>query len=70
MNDITVQFSVLWGMAIGSAIKPSEIEMAKKMKSYDSQELLNLLSGWAEDFLRSNFEDTVDYFTDRLARIL
>ena len=70
MNDITVQFSVLWGMAIGSAFKPSEIEMAKKMKNYDSQELLKLLSGWADDFLKSNFEDTVDYFTDRLARIL
>lgn len=66
MNDIIVQFAMLWGQTIGSAITPEEIAKAKEMKQYDSEELLKLLSGWAEEYLNGDFDDTVDFFNNKV----
>lgn len=60
--DVVVQFAVLWGMHIGSAITPKEIERAKKMKEYDSEELFELLKSWADEYSKSEEEDTVEFF--------
>ena len=66
MNDIIVQFAMLWGMTIGSAISPKEIETAEKMKQYNSEELLQLMSEWAEEYVSANAEDTVEFFEKKL----
>ena len=59
MNDIVVRFAMLWGETIGSALTPEEIKKAEDMKQYDSEELFNLLSGWAEEYLNGDYDDTV-----------
>ena len=69
MNDLIVQFAMLWGETIGSASTPEEIERAEDMKQYDSEELLNLLSGWAEEYLSGDFDDTVDFFNNKVATL-
>ena len=70
MNDIIVQFAVLWGIKIGSALSTAEMELAKEMKAYDSEELLVLLSEWAKDLITSDEEDTVEFFEDKLKNFI
>lgn len=70
MNDIIVQFAVLWGINIGSPISSKEQEIANEMKTYDSEELLSILSGWAEEYLASDVEDTVEFFEKKLTDLM
>ena len=71
MNDIIVQFAVLWGQFIGSAVLSSkEMRLAEEMKAYDSEELLDIFTGWAQEFGKSNEEDTVDFFNEKFAELM
>ena len=70
MNDVIVQFAILWGEYIGAACSPEELECAERMKQYDSEELLNLFSAWATEYLKGDEEDTVDFFNVKLAHLL
>ena len=70
MNDIIVQFAVLWGIKIGSPISSKEKEIAKEMKTYDSDKLLDILSGWAEEYIASDMEDTVEFFEKKLTNLM
>ncbi len=70
MNDIIVQFAVLWGIKIGSALSSKEQEIANEMKAYDSEELLNILSTWAEEYNKSDTEDTCEFFENKLTDLL
>lgn len=70
MNDIIVQFAVLWGQFIGSAVFGYEVEEANKLKAYDSEELLKLLTIWAEEYESSDSDDTVDFFETKLDELL
>lgn len=40
------------------------------MKTYDSEELLNILSEWAEEYLTSNIENTVEFFEKKLTDLM
>ena len=66
MNDVIVQFAVLWGQTIGSALSVKEIMLANEMKEYDSEELTQLLSVWATEYRNSDEEDTVEFFQQKL----
>ena len=70
MNDIIVQYAVLWGMKIGSAIGSKEREIAEEMKAYDSVELLEIFTGWAEEYFNSEIEDSVDFFEMKLTNLM
>ena len=70
MNDIIVQYAVLWGMKIGSVIGSKEREIAEVMKVYDSVELLEIFSGWAEEYFNSDVEDSVEFFEMKLADLM
>ena len=70
MNDIIVQFAMLWGVTIGSALSSKEREIAEEMKTYDSEELLQILSGWAEEYAFANAEDTVEFFETKLTDLM
>lgn len=60
--DLVVQFAVLWGMYIGSS---------KKMKEYDSEELLTLLTGWKDEYLKQDeIEDSCDFFNLKLENLM
>ena len=71
MNDVIVQFAVLWGQFIGSAVLSStEMRLAEEMKQYDSEELLEIFTAWADEFHTSSEEDTVEFFNEMLADLL
>jgi len=71
MNDIIVQFAVLWGQVIGSSIISSkEMEIAEEMKQYDSEELLKIFSGWADEYKALGKEDTVEFFESKLTDLM
>lgn len=61
--DIVIQFAVLWGENIGSAMTEEEFEEAKVMKEYDSIELFELLVKWKDAYLRQDaIEDSCEFF--------
>lgn len=69
--DLVVQFAVLWGMYIGSAMTATEEKNSKKMKEYDSEELLTLLTGWKDEYLKQNeIEDSCDFFNLKLENLM
>ena len=70
MNDIIVQYAALWGMKIGSAISSKEREFAEEMKTYDSVELLEIFTGWAEEYFNSDVEDSVEFFEMKLTDLM
>ena len=70
MNDIVVQYAVLWGMKIGSAIGLKERGIAEEMKAYDSMELLEIFTGWAEEYFNSDVEDSVEFFEMKLVDLM
>lgn len=70
-SDLIVQFAMLLGMEIGSALSPKEIETAEKLKEWNSEELYKLFSTWTQEYLnQETVEDTVDFFTIKLAELL
>lgn len=70
MNDIIVQFAILWGEHIGSALSSKELEISNEMKAYDSKEVLHLLSAWAEEYMHSEITDTVEFFDSKLTDLM
>lgn len=70
MNDLIVQFAILWGQEIGSAVFTKEIETSEILKAYDSEEVTNILSRWAEEYEAGDCDDTVCFFYEKLASLL
>lgn len=61
--DIIIQFAVLWGETIGSALTAEEWKEAKIMKEYDSEELLKLFIKWKDSYLKQDtIDDTCKFF--------
>jgi hypothetical protein len=70
MNDLIVQFAILWGEKIASPWSNKETEVAEEMKQYSSEELLPIFSGWAEDYNMSDESDTVIFFEEKLTDLM
>ena len=68
-DDLLVQFAMLWGMKIGSVSSDSEINNANHMKSYDSSELYILFSAWKEEYITQEWDDTVDFFEEKMTEM-
>ena len=70
-DDLIVQFAMLWGMQIGSALSAKEIEIAKEMKQWDSTELLQLFSAWKDEYV-SQIEkpDICEFFNEKVTDLL
>lgn len=58
--DLIVTFAKLWG--IYTADHRTNKKTYRELESYDSEELLELLSAWAEEFIEGEREDTCDFF--------
>lgn len=70
-NDLLIQFAILWGHQIGSALSQKEVEIAKEMKLYDSIELYNLFSAWANEYrAQTDIDDSVNFFQIKLTDLL
>ena len=79
VSDIIIQFARLWGQKeiLTLGFTKEEEKIAEELKAYDSEEMLKILSGWAEEYLmESSFLledeclDTVDFFEKKLADLL
>ena len=77
--ELVVQFARLWGQkeVLTLCYTKQEEEIAEELKAYDSEELLKILSGWAEDYLdESSFLiegeslDTVDFFEEKIENLM
>lgn len=69
--DLVVQYAILWGTYIGSAMTTEEVENSKKMKQWDSIELKDLFCKWKDEYLIQNeIEDSVDFFNMKLKALM
>lgn len=69
--DLVIQYAILWGMYIGSAMTVEETENAKQMKQWDSVELLDLFYKWKDEYLKQDkIEDSVDFFNEKLKALI
>ncbi len=70
MNDIIVQFARLWGQKESYRQNSKDEKVSDVLKEYDSQEMLSLLTKWADEYSVSDIEDTVDFFETKLKEII
>lgn len=63
-KDLPVQFAVLWGMEMADA--RADEKRYQEMQGYDSQELYQLFQGWGNEYLQSEYDDTVAFFEEKL----
>ena len=66
-QDLVVQFGVLWGMEMAN--KMDNKEAYEKLRSFDSQELFQMFQQWGQEYLHSEFDDTVDFFESKLVEV-
>ena len=70
MNDVIVQFARLWGQLEATTLTAKDEDTSDMLKAYDSEDMLNVISGWAEDFLNSDEEDTCEFFYKKVETLL
>ena len=70
MNDIIVTFARLWGQQEAYYSTPEEQKISDELKSWDSQECLELLTKWAKEYMASPEEDTCEFFARKVAELL
>jgi len=66
MSDLVVQFAVLWGVKLASGTEKERDEL----RQWDSEELLDLFTGWVEEYRESDYDDSVDFFEDKIEELL
>ena len=67
--ELIVTFAKLWGMTTASDFR-GEKEIYRELESYDSEELTNLLSTWADEYLSRENEDTCDFFDEKMSSLV
>ena len=67
--ELIVTFAKLWGMTTVSDFS-GEKEIYRELESYDSEELTNLLSTWADEFLNKEHEDICDFFDEKMSSLI
>lgn len=66
--DIVVQFAKLWGME--TADSRADKERYRRMESYDSEELLELLTSWKNEYLNDEeADDSCEFFYKKIKTI-
>lgn len=79
MNDVIIQFARLWGQkeVLTLCYTKQEEEIAEELKTYDSEEMLKILTSWAEEYLNESkflledeYLDTVEFFEKKLTDLL
>ena len=70
MNDVIVQFARLWGQTEMWRVSAMDEDISDELKGYDSEELLNLLTDWAEEFMAGDYDDTVGFFESKVEKLM
>ncbi len=68
--DIIVQFARLWGQLEATVYTVEDEDTSDLLKSYDSEEMLNLLKNWSDEFIKSDTEDTCDFFYTKIKELI
>lgn len=66
MSDLIVQFAVLWGIKLANGSEREKDEL----RQWDSEELLDLFTGWLDEYRESDYDDSVDFFEDKVEELL
>lgn len=66
MSDLIVQFAVLWGIKLADGSERERDEL----RQWDSEELLDLFTGWVDEYRESDYDDSVDFFEDKIEELL
>ena len=71
MVDI-IMFARLWGQyeALCFTGLPQDNEISDVLKSYDSEEVLDLLTCWVEEFQKTEDEDLCDFFDRKVKELI
>ena len=74
MNDVVVAFARLWGQkeVLADPWNDYDERVAEELKSWDSQECLELLSKWAREYLLPDqpIDDTVEFFDMKVRELV
>ena len=74
MNDVVVAFARLWGQkeVLAAPWDDYDERVTEELKSWDSQECLELLSKWAEEYLLPGqpIDDTVEFFDMKVRELV
>lgn len=74
MNDVVVAFARLWGQneVLVAPWDNYDERVADELKTWDSQECLELLTKWAEEYLLPGqpIEDTVEFFDKKIRELV
>ncbi len=70
MNDVVVQFARLWGQKEATAISAKDEDISDTLTEYDSEELLKILTEWASEYLNGDYDDTDDFFEEKMEAFL
>lgn len=68
-TDLMVQFAMLWGMKRVPVIQADQ-KYADAMEGYDSEEIRDIVTEWADEYLESDCEDTCDFFEEHIDVLL
>ena len=66
MNDLMIQFARLWGQYEAYRCSAKDEEISDMLKGYDSLELWGIVYDWAEEYCRTDAEDTVEFFERKI----
>lgn len=70
MNELMIQFAILWGVYMSESILINGRDFSEDMKAYSSEELLPVFEEWTEEYGYSTIDDTVDFFEEKLVEAL
>lgn len=66
--DLIVTFAKLWGIV--TADSRGDEAIINHLNGYDSEELANLFTAWADEFMSIPEADTCDFFDEKMSEIL
>ena len=66
--DVIVTFAKLWGIV--TADSRDNKAVLYHLEGYDSEELANLFTAWAEEFMKVPEADLCDFFDEKMSEIL
>lgn len=69
MSDIIVAFARLWGQLEATVLTAKDEEISEMLKAYDSEECLNLLTQWKEEYNNTDEDDTCDFFYKKIEEL-
>lgn len=69
-TEIMIQFARLWGQLEASVSTDESRQIAEKLKGFNSEEMMSVLSAWKTDYLCGETQDTAAFFYEELRKCI